>query len=168
MSLSTDTNIIQVGLGDKVVSLFQACGMLITGFAIAFTKSWKMTLVVGTVIPYAIVSTLILGSFESRSEKNQKEVYSKAASIAEEALTSVVNITALCAKNKIVEKFKRVLVAASRYGIKKGTIEASIYGNLFFSMQSAYALALYYGVHLVSRGEIADGGTVITFVTPVS
>jgi ATP-binding cassette, subfamily B (MDR/TAP), member 1 len=48
-SLSTDTNIIEVGLADKVVSIFQACGMIITAFAIAFTKSWKMTLVVGTV-----------------------------------------------------------------------------------------------------------------------
>jgi len=167
-SLSTDTNIIQVGLADKVVSLFQACGMVITAFVIAFTRSWKMTLVVGTTLPYVLLVTMTLGSLDSMYEKKQREVYSRASSIAEEALSSIDNVTALGAKDKIVERFKRVLTLAGRYAIRKGPIEASIYGNVFFSMQSGYALALYYGVHLVSRGEIKDvGGTVLMFVKPL-
>lgn len=163
-SLSTDTNIIEVGLADKVVSVFQACGMIITAFVIAFTKSWKMTLVVGTTIPYVMLVTIFLGSMVSMLEKKQRGVYSKASSIAEEALSSIVNVTALGAKDRIVEKFKRILTIASRYAIRRGPIEASIYGNMFFSMQSGYALALFYGVHLVSSGEVRDAGTVVMFV----
>lgn len=163
-SLSTDTNIIEVGLADKVVSIFQACGMVLVAFVIAFTKSWKMTLVVGTVIPYVLLVTMALGSLVSMFEKKLRDVYSKASSVAEEALSSILNVTALGAKDKIVERFKRILTVAGRYAIRKGPVEASIYGNMFFSMQSAYALSLFYGVHLVSTGEIKDGGTVIMFV----
>lgn len=163
-SLSTDTNIIEVGLADKVVSIFQACGMIITAIVIAFTKSWKMTLVVGTTIPYVILVTMALGSLSSMFEKKVRLTYSNASSVADEALSSILDVTALGANDKIVEKFKRILTTAGRYSIRKGPIEASIYGNMFFSMQSAYALALFYGVHLVSSGEVKDGGTVVMFV----
>ena len=33
---------------------------------------------------------------------------------------------------------------------------------VFFAVYCAYALALFYGVKLVNRGEIKDGGAVVT------
>lgn len=33
---------------------------------------------------------------------------------------------------------------------------------MFFSVHSAYAIALFYGVKLVNRGEITDGGSIVT------
>ena len=138
--------------------------MIITAFVISFTKSWKMTLVVGTTVPYLLMVTMVLGSLDSMFEKKIREVLSRASSIAEEALSSIINVTALGAKDKIVERFKRILAVASSYAIRRGPINASIYGNIFFAMQSGYALALFYGVHLVSSGEIKDGGTVLMFV----
>jgi ATP-binding cassette, subfamily B (MDR/TAP), member 1 len=107
---------------------------------------------------------MILGSLDSKMEKKMREVYSEASSVAEEALASILNVTALGAKDKIVQRFRRTLTAAGRYSIRRGPIEASIYGNMFFTMQSGYALALFYGVHLVSTGEVRDGGTVVMFV----
>src|SRR5207249_1808487 len=101
-----------VGLADKVASVFQAAGMIIGAFAIAFTKSWKMTLVVGTTIPYILITTMILGSIDSFFETKQRQKYSEASKIAEEALSSVSSITALGAKDKIVRNFNVPLATA--------------------------------------------------------
>jgi ATP-binding cassette subfamily B (MDR/TAP) protein 1 len=163
-SLSADTNTIEVGLADKVATVFQGAGMIIGAFAVAFTKSWRMTLVVGTNIPYILITTMIFGSVNSFFEKKQREKYGEASKIAEEALSSVSTITALGAKDKIVQNFNVPIMGASRLGIKIGPVQAAMYGNLFFSMQSAYALALFYGNKLVSQGEIKNGGAVMVYV----
>lgn len=160
-SLSTNTNIIEVGLADKVVTVGQGCGMIIGAFVIAFTKSWKMTLVVGTSIPYILITTMILGSIDSFFETKQREKNSESSKISEEALSSISTITALGAKDKIVDNFRVPLTAASRLSVKLGPIQASIYGNMFFSMFSTYALALFYGAKLYSEGQIKNGGTVM-------
>jgi ATP-binding cassette, subfamily B (MDR/TAP), member 1 len=136
--------------------------MIIGSFAIGFTKSWKMTLVVGTSIPYVIMTTMILGGIDSKFETQRGEQNTEAAKIAEEALSSVSTITALGARDKIVKSFNVPVTAASRYTLKIGPVQASIYGNMFFSMFSTYALALFYEVKLLVDGEIKKGGTVMT------
>jgi ATP-binding cassette, subfamily B (MDR/TAP), member 1 len=166
-SLSTDTNIIEVGLSDKVATVLQGAGMIIGAFAIAFTKSWKMTLVVGTSIPYVLIVTMLLGGIDSKFETKRGEQNTEAAKISEEALSSVSTITALGARDKIVKSFNVPVTAASRYTLKIGPVQASIYGNMFFSMFSTYALALFYGAKLLAHGEIKNGGTVMTSVGPV-
>lgn len=163
--LSTDTNIIEVGLADKICSVCQACGMIITAFVIAFTKSWKLTLVVGTTLPYMVFVTMFLSFLDSNIQGKMRAAKTQASSIAEEALAKVVSTTSLAATENFIEKFNRPLLLSSRYGKISGPIEASIYGNLFFSIQSGYALALFYGVKLVNRGEIHSGGTVMVYVS---
>jgi ATP-binding cassette subfamily B (MDR/TAP) protein 1 len=163
-SLSTDTNCIEVGLADKMASVCQAIGMIIAALAIAFSKNWKMTLVVGTTIPYILITTVIIGSVDSYYETKQRKTYDEASKVAEEALSSVSSIKALGANEKIVSNFRIPVSEGSRVGLKIGPIQATMYGNMFFSIQSCYALALFYGVKLVSRGEIKNGGTVMTYV----
>ncbi|KAE8445589.1 hypothetical protein EG329_013222 [Mollisiaceae sp. DMI_Dod_QoI] len=166
-NLSTDTNIIEVGLADKICTVCQASGMIITAFVIAFTKSWKLTLVVGTTIPYIILVTMGLSFVDSKLQGKMRAAYTQATSIAEEALGSVVSATSLGAIENVIAKFRQPLFLASRYGKIAGPIEATIYGNMFFSIQSGYALALFYGVKLVDRGEIHNGGTVMVVLLSV-
>lgn len=166
-NLSTDTNIIEVGLADKICSVCQGCGMLITAFVIAFTKSWKLTLVVGTTIPYMMLATMGLSSVDSKFEGKMRSAYTQASSIAEEALGSVVSIISLGAIDNVIRKFQQPLLLASKYGKLIGPTQATMYGNMFFSIQSGYALALFYGVKLVNRGEIRNGGTVMIVLMSV-
>ena len=42
----------QAGIGDKVGVFAQYLATFITGYIIAFTISWKMTLVVGSLLPF--------------------------------------------------------------------------------------------------------------------
>lgn len=121
-------------------------------------------MVVGTTIPWVLTVTGILGTADSKLLGKIKEAQSHASSIAGEALASAANIMALGAKDKIIEKYKKPLAVATHWSILDGPIQASIFGNMFFSMQSGYALALFYGVKLVSDGEIEDGGTVMMCV----
>ena len=57
----SDITKIQTGIGDKIGSLQQAIAMLLAGFVIGFTYSWKMTLVIIAMSPIMGVSAYISG-----------------------------------------------------------------------------------------------------------
>ncbi|KIX03637.1 uncharacterized protein Z518_07190 [Rhinocladiella mackenziei CBS 650.93] len=166
-SLSTDTNLIEVGLAEKVTTLFQAASMIISAFTIAFTKSWKLTLVTATTIPYMMLTTGLLAALDAKMEAKARAIYSNASNVAEEAFRSVIMIATLGAEDRVVQRFKQIIEKAKTLGFWKGPLEASIYGNMFFTVQSGYALALYYGAQLLSRGQVKDGGTVISVLFSV-
>lgn len=126
-----------------------------------------MTLVIATMISYMLITTGILASADTKVEGKVPSALSNASSIAEEALSSVMNVAALGAKDKILQRFKKPIAVATQWDIRRGPLQASIYGNMFFAVQSVYALTLFYGVKLVSYGEIGSGGSVMTFVLHV-
>jgi ATP-binding cassette subfamily B (MDR/TAP) protein 1 len=49
--ISTNANLIQTGLGEKVGIATQGFSMLISAFCVAFSQQWKLTLVTATTLP---------------------------------------------------------------------------------------------------------------------
>ncbi|KIW90765.1 uncharacterized protein Z519_08548 [Cladophialophora bantiana CBS 173.52] len=166
-SLSTDTNLIEVGLAEKVAIAFQSISMLVTAFVIAFVKSWRLTLVTASIVPYMILTTGLLALVDAKFETKMRTIYLKASGMVEEWLSSVLTVTALGAADKITMQYKQVIEKTKAFGIKRGPVEASIYGNMWFAVLSGYALALYYGVRLLDRKEIDNGGTLVTVLMSI-
>ena len=132
-SLATDTNVVQVGLSEKIGIAFQVVGMMVTAFVIALTKQWKVTLVTATIIPYMLLTTGFFGGLNAKTEGQLNEVLTRAAGVAEEALSSILNITAMGAKDKILKRYDVYLKEAKRQSIKMGPLMAAIYGNSEFN-----------------------------------
>lgn len=50
--LALDAQNIQDGMGDNMSSTLSSAAMVLTGFAIAFSKSWKLALVMYVLFPF--------------------------------------------------------------------------------------------------------------------
>ena len=50
-------------MGDKVSGIFQYLAMFVAGFAVAATISWRMTLVVLTVVPLLAIAGGVMAKF---------------------------------------------------------------------------------------------------------
>ncbi|KAF2270424.1 multidrug resistance protein [Lojkania enalia] len=161
VSLANDTNAVQVGLSEKVGIVFQVMSMILSAFVISFTRGWRLTLVVATTVPYMVLSTGFFGGLSTKMEGKTTEILSTAAGVAEEALSSILNITAMGASEKIVRRFDVHLKEAMLFFRRLGPLQSCIYGNMFFTVYCSYALSLFYGVKLVNKGEIS-GGAVVT------
>lgn len=103
--------------------------MIITSFAVAFTKSWKLTLVTGTVFPYMLITSGAFAAVNTNVEAKVSHFLSQASGIAEEALSSILNITAMGAADKMVTRFDALLTKAYPYMIRIGPIQAGMFGN---------------------------------------
>ena len=53
--LNSDTEKIQSGIGDKVAVFLQYTTTFVAGYVIAFTKSWKLSLVLATMVPMLVI-----------------------------------------------------------------------------------------------------------------
>lgn len=50
-TISSNVDMVENGITEKIGSLFQAISMLVAGFVVAFTQQWKLTLVTATTLP---------------------------------------------------------------------------------------------------------------------
>lgn len=128
-SLANDTNVVQVGLSEKLGIVCQVLSMILSAFIIAFTKNWKLTLVTATIVPYMIITTGIFGGMSAKVEAKVNEILNHASGVAEEALSSILNVTAMGASEKIVRRFDAYLKDAMRHFKRIGPLQACIYGN---------------------------------------
>jgi ATP-binding cassette subfamily B (MDR/TAP) protein 1 len=103
--------------------------MVLCAFIISFTKSWKLTLVIATIIPYIVISTGFFGGWSAKVEGKVNETLNHASGVAEEALSSVLNVTALGASEKIVARFDVYLKSSARLFKRIGPLQACLYGN---------------------------------------
>ena len=51
----SDTEKIQSGIGDKVAVFLQSATTFVAGYVIAFTISWKLSLVLATMVPLLVI-----------------------------------------------------------------------------------------------------------------
>lgn len=166
-TISNNADIVENGLGEKVGVAFQALAMLTAAFVVAFTQQWKLTLVTATTLPLAVIVVGITVALDTKLEAKILKIYGKAGGLAEEAMGTVRIVTAFDATDKLCRKYDEYLETAKRYGVKKGPVLGFQYSTEFFAMYCAYALAWFYGIKLLLRGEVASGGDILTVLFSV-
>lgn len=159
--ISSNADIVESGLGDRVSMFISGCAMLVGAFIVAFIQSWRLTLVVSLALPVSTVGASFAVIADTKVSVKVMNINARAAGIAEEALSTVKIITAFGANNKIRAKYDMFLEDARRFGAKQGPLRAIQFGFVLFMNYLAYAIALLYGAYLVANGSISSGGKVV-------
>ena len=88
-SISNNADMIQTGLSEKVGVTIQSLAILLAAFIVAFTQGWKLTLVVATTLPAAVIAVGITVALDAKQETRILAIYATAAGLVEEALSSI-------------------------------------------------------------------------------
>lgn len=76
-----------------------------------------------------VITTGYFGGLSAVTEAKVNEMLNHGYGVAEEALSSILNVTALGAADKIVDRFDVYFKDAMRLARKIGPLQACIYGN---------------------------------------
>jgi ATP-binding cassette subfamily B (MDR/TAP) protein 1 len=96
--MTADTNLILNGTSAKVGNAITAIFTLIAAFIVAFSQSWKLTLILSSTV-VAVILTLGFGSaYVVRCVKGSLAPTAAAGTITEEAFSSIRNVTAFNAQ----------------------------------------------------------------------
>lgn len=160
--VTTNSNLVNNGINEKLGLIIQAFSTLISAFAVAFAVQWKLTFITIAVIPAVIITLGICISIEVKLEAKILPLYSKAAMLAEEAFGTMKTVKSFWMAPSFEAKFERLLAMAKKVGYKKSPNYGVLFSNQYFCIFSGYALAFWQGVRRYASGEIKEPGTIVT------
>lgn len=165
--VTTNGNRIQTGIAEKLALCIQGLSMFFAAFIVALATQWKLALITMSIIPAIFIITFICLAIDAVQESRITRIYSRAAVLAEEVLSSIRTVHAFYAQNKMVEKYNVYLQQAHEEGNKKGPNWGVLFSTEYFCVYSAIALSFWQGFRMYQSGEVPDVGKVFTVVLSV-
>ncbi|WKY04625.1 hypothetical protein Q1695_005549 [Nippostrongylus brasiliensis] len=154
---------IKEGTGDKIGLLFQYTSQFVTGFIIAFTHSWKLTLVMLAVTPIQAFCGFAIAKSMTTFTIAETIKYSKAGKIVEQTISSIRTVCALNGLQYEIGRYKVALLEARRAGILKNLFVGLSFGLMGLTNFSSLALAFFVGITWTVNGELQLQDLMTTF-----
>ncbi|KAI8976783.1 putative ABC transporter protein, partial [Pilobolus umbonatus] len=162
--LSTDTQLIQDGISEKLGLLICGLGQFVAGFVVAFVKGWKLALVILTIIPVMGVAGMLMDHFITKHTLICQDEYALAGSVAEQVFSGIRTIYSFSLQNRFTQLYKDRLNKAEKSGVRRGIIMAIGFGFFIFSLFGIYGLAFWYAGVLNRQMSMDVGNVMVTFI----
>src|ERR1700694_3741838 len=125
----------------QVAFTINGLATFVSGFVIAFTRQWKLALILSCILPTMVLVFAIGGKTMGKLAKKVVAEYSHAATIAEEVVSSIRTAQAFATEQKLAEEYDKSLIVAQQVGYKKAVVQAMLFAFVFSIMYFAYGLA---------------------------
>ncbi|KAJ2718505.1 hypothetical protein GGI07_005726 [Coemansia sp. Benny D115] len=161
--ISGDVNLIQEGTGEKFSYVVQYTTTFITGIIIAFSKGWRLTLVVLSVLPVLVGSAGLMGMLLAEKTSGGQNSYAEAGGVADEVLSSIKTVMAFDGQDRELKRYREKILGARAQGIKKAYVLGGCMGFIMFSIYSVYALGFWYGGKLAREDKMTPAAVLNVF-----
>ncbi|KAF2086861.1 ABC transporter-like protein [Saccharata proteae CBS 121410] len=152
--ITSDSNLVQDGISEKVGLVMQSVATFITAFIIGFVKYWKLTLILTSTI-FAIVFAMGGGSrFIMKYNKSSLASYALGGTVAEEVFSSIRNAIAFGTQDKLARQYDEHLKEAEKWGRKMKMCLACMLGAMMTIVYLNYGLAFWMGSRYLVAGEM--------------
>ncbi|KAJ3127622.1 Multidrug resistance protein 1 [Nowakowskiella sp. JEL0407] len=161
--LAQDTYLIQDGISEKLGKVIQGVVGFLGGFIIAFYKSWKMSLVIFSAVPFFGIGFYIMMTGMSEATSGSQNSYAEAGSVAEQVISGIRTVQAFSMQPRFIKLYAEKLRKAYFSDVKQQVAGSRGLAVFLFSMFAAYGLAFYYGSRQVMWGQIQVGDVLTVF-----
>ncbi|KAK3357131.1 P-loop containing nucleoside triphosphate hydrolase protein [Lasiosphaeria hispida] len=152
--ITSDTNMIQEGISEKVGLTMAAVATFVTAFIIGFISYWKLTLILLSTV---VALMLCMGggsTFIVKYSKHNISAYAEGGSVAEEVISSVRNAVAFGTQDRLAKQYDTHLTRAELYGFKvKGAIGVMV-ACMMLILYLNYGLAFWMGSRFLVDGAV--------------
>ncbi|XP_010559276.1 PREDICTED: ABC transporter B family member 9 [Tarenaya hassleriana] len=164
--MSGDTILIQDAMGEKVGKFIQLISTFIGGFAIAFVKGWRLTVVLLACIPLLVAAGGTMALIMSKMAGRGQLAYAEAGTVVEQTVGAIRTVVAFTGEKKAADKYESKLMIAYKTTVQQGLISGLGLGTMLTVIFCSYALAVWYGARLIlDRGY--NGGQVMNVIFAV-
>eukprot|EP00127_Corallochytrium_limacisporum_P001879 Clim_evm34s88 gene=Clim_evmTU34s88 len=161
--LSTDTQALQGVLTNSLPQFVRFAVQIIGSLVILFATSWKLTLLMLSVVPLVSIGSVSYGKFLRRQRKAFQDHLAEASAKAEETVSNVRTVRTFGAEMRECGMYAHEIDNSYARGARLALASGAFPGILGFTGQGAIALVLWYGGTLVVSGELS-AGTLTSFV----
>ncbi|KAB2610990.1 ABC transporter B family member 19-like [Pyrus ussuriensis x Pyrus communis] len=161
--ISSDVAQIQEVMGEKMAHFVHHICTFICGYTVGFLRSWKISLVVFSVIPLMMFCGIAYKAVYVGLTTKEEVSYRKAGSVAEQAISSIRTVLSFVAEDHLAEKYTDLLNKLVPFGARIGFAKGAGVGVIYLVSYSTWALAFWYGSVLVAKEEITGGAAIACF-----
>ncbi|KAJ6421628.1 hypothetical protein OIU84_028910 [Salix udensis] len=153
--VSNDSFVIQDVLSEKMPNFLMNVSTFIGCYIMAFVLLWRLAIVMFPFILLLVIPGVVYGKILIGISRKMKQEYSKAETIAEQAISSARTIYAFVGETKAIAAYSAALQLPLKLGLKQGMAKGLAVGSnaVIFAVWSFMS---YYGSRLVmyhgSRG----------------
>lgn len=151
--MTVNINAIQDGLSEKVGLTIIGLATFVTALIIAFVRSWRLALILLSVVAAIILTMGGVGKVMKRFQAQALETSSAGSTITQEAMSSMRIISALGAQSHFEKKLTSSMAASDRFEMKWRATLGVLIALMMFIMVTQYALAFWKGHQFLENGE---------------
>ena len=174
-------DLVQQGISEKVALVMNFLAAFVTGFVLAYVKSWRLALALSSILPCIAVTGGVMNKFISTYMQLSLKYTAEAGSLAEEVISTVRTAQAFGSQKVLSQLYDAFIGKARKVDMKAAVWHGGGLAVFFFVIYSAYALgkrcpltrisyeltvdltAFDFGTTLINRGEASAGDVVNVF-----
>ncbi|RAH46196.1 ABC transporter ATP-binding protein [Aspergillus brunneoviolaceus CBS 621.78] len=165
--ITTDTNLIQERISEKVGVTLIAASSFIAAFVIGFVKSWKLTLILSSTVVAFVLTLGILSRFIVKYHVEALARYSKASTVVEECVGGIRTILAFGAQDRLTRQYDEQLARAESWGFKAKASTSLFNAFIMCYVYLTYSLAFWQGSRYLVQG-LLDFGSILIVVMSIT
>ncbi|KAF7542542.1 hypothetical protein G7Z17_g11483 [Cylindrodendrum hubeiense] len=152
--ITSDTNLIQDGISEKVSLTLAAIATFVSAFVIGFIQYWKLTLILFSTVIALLLNMGGGSAFILRYNKQNLEAYAVGGSLADEVISSIRNAVAFGTQDRLAKQYDNHLRKAEYFGFRvKCTLSCMIAGMMLV-LYLNYGLAFWQGSKFLVDGDV--------------
>lgn len=166
-TITSTANILQLGISEKLGTFLEYLATIIAAIIVAFTHSWSLTLVTGSVILFILMVISILLPFILKGQTRMTRADAKGTSVATEAFATIRMITSCGAEARMSQRYAEWVKKGKQATQFMAPFFSLQFGLVFFGMLGSFALAFWYGMKSQVEGRIDNIGTILIVMMSV-
>ena len=161
--ISADITQIQDTLTSTIAEFLRQFILIIGGIILLATESFKLTLLMLSVVPLVAVAAVIFGRFIRKYSKQVQDQVAESQVIVEETMQGISIVKAFANEWYEVARYKGKINEVVKLAIKGGKYRGYFASFIIFCLFGAIVAVVWYGVRLSIAGEMSVG-QLISFV----
>nr|GEY13188.1 ABC transporter B family member 13-like [Tanacetum cinerariifolium]GEY33322.1 ABC transporter B family member 13-like [Tanacetum cinerariifolium]GEY56917.1 ABC transporter B family member 13-like [Tanacetum cinerariifolium] len=162
--LAADATLVRSALADRLSTIVQNIALTVTAFVISFVLSWRIALVIVSTFPLLIGASITEQLFLKGFGGDYTASYSRATSMAREAIANIRTVAAFGAEDRVSNQFSTELNQPGKQARLRGHISGFGYGFSQLLAFCSYALGLWYASVLIKHKSSNFGDIIKAFM----
>ena len=155
--LSSDTQVLQNAVTINISMFARTLVTILGGVAILFVVSWRLTLVMLSVVPVISIATVIYGRMLRGLRKGFQDALATAGTTAEESIAQIRTVRSFSNESHEVARYTGDIQASYAIGKRIALTYGSFLGGVTLAAELGIVLVLWYGGRLVLHGSMTAG-----------
>ncbi|KIL62960.1 hypothetical protein M378DRAFT_80370 [Amanita muscaria Koide BX008] len=155
-----DTHMVQQGISEKVALIVHFIAAFISGFALAYARSWKLALALTSIFPCIAIAGAVGTKGKARYIQLALQNVADGGNLAQEVFSTIRTAQAFGTQKILSALYNSHVDESFNVGMKGPVYPAVAYGVIFFVIYAGYGLAINFGTTLLNQGNVSASAVI--------